>query len=246
MINLVRHPPAHADFSEDTYRVLSAVDSAVMLVDAARGLEPQTLKLFQVCARRGIPVITVINKWDRVGLDALALLDEIEQRIGLRPTPLTWPVGEAGDFHGVLDRRTGEFVQYSRSAGGATRAPEVHHDPDAAAALVGGAVGGGRRGPRAARRRRRRPRPGAVPGREDHPGALRLRAAQLRRRAAARTCCWPSRPAPARRPRPTGASARSTTTSAPSSSRSSPASTPTTATGSPYARVCSGVFERGG
>ncbi len=136
VINLV-DTPGHADFSEDTYRVLSAVDSAVMLVDAARGLEPQTLKLFQVCARRGIPVITVINKWDRVGLDALALLDEIEQRIGLRPTPLTWPVGEAGDFHGVLDRRTGEFVQYSRSAGGATRAPEVHHDPAAAAALVG-------------------------------------------------------------------------------------------------------------
>ncbi len=136
VVNLV-DTPGHADFSEDTYRVLSAVDSAVMLVDAARGLEPQTLKLFQVCAHRGIPVITVINKWDRPGLDPLALLDEIEQRIGLRPTPITWPVGESGDFRGVLDRRTGNFVAYSRTAGGATRAPEEHHDAADAHDLLG-------------------------------------------------------------------------------------------------------------
>lgn len=116
--------PGHSDFSEDTYRVLSAVDSAVMLVDAGKGLEPQTLKLFRVCALRGIPVITVINKWDRPGLSPLALMDEIQEQIKLRPTPLTWPVGEAGDFRGVLDRRTGEFVKYTRTAGGATRAPE--------------------------------------------------------------------------------------------------------------------------
>ena len=124
VINLV-DTPGHSDFSEDTYRVLSAVDSAVMLVDAGKGLEPQTLKLFKVCALRGIPVITVINKWDRPGLAALELMDLIEQQIKLRPTPLTWPVGEAGDFRGVLDRRTGEFVKYTRTAGGATRAPEI-------------------------------------------------------------------------------------------------------------------------
>jgi peptide chain release factor 3 len=123
VINLV-DTPGHSDFSEDTYRVLSAVDSAVMLVDAGKGLEPQTLKLFRVCALRGIPVITVINKWDRPGLSPLGLMDEIEQQIKLRPTPLTWPVGQAGDFRGVLDRRTGEFVKYTRTAGGATRAPE--------------------------------------------------------------------------------------------------------------------------
>ena len=123
VVNLV-DTPGHADFSEDTYRVLSAVDSAVMLVDAAKGLEPQTLKLFQVCAHRGLPVVTVINKWDRPGMDPFALLDEIEQQIGLRPTPLTWPVGDSGDFHGVLDRRTGDFIRYRRTAGGATRAPE--------------------------------------------------------------------------------------------------------------------------
>ncbi len=125
VINLV-DTPGHADFSEDTYRVLSAVDAAVMLVDAAKGLEPQTLKLFQVCRHRRIPVITVINKWDRPGRDALGLMDEIEQQIGLRPTPLTWPVGISGDFRGVLDRRTGGFVRYQRTAGGATRAPEEH------------------------------------------------------------------------------------------------------------------------
>ena len=90
VINLV-DTPGHSDFSEDTYRVLSAVDSAVMLVDAGKGLEPQTLKLFRVCALRGIPVITVINKWDRPGLSALELMDLIEQKIKLRPTPLTWP-----------------------------------------------------------------------------------------------------------------------------------------------------------
>ncbi|QIX27081.1 peptide chain release factor 3 [Nocardioides sp. JQ2195] len=129
VINLV-DTPGHSDFSEDTYRVLSAVDSAVMLVDAGKGLEPQTLKLFRVCALRGIPVITVINKWDRPGLSALELMDLIQAKINLRPTPLTWPVGEAGDFRGVLDRRTDEFIKYTRTAGGATIAPERRMDAD--------------------------------------------------------------------------------------------------------------------
>jgi len=125
VINLL-DTPGHADFSEDTYRVLTAVDCAVMLIDAAKGLEPQTLKLFQVCKHRGIPIITVINKWDRPGRHALELLDEIHERIGLRTTPLTWPVGIAGDFKGVLDRRTGKFIRFTRTAGGATAAPEEH------------------------------------------------------------------------------------------------------------------------
>ncbi|MEQ4498601.1 peptide chain release factor 3 [Nocardioides kribbensis] len=136
VVNMV-DTPGHADFSEDTYRVLSAVDSAVMLVDAAKGLEPQTLKLFRVCALRGIPVITVINKWDRPGLDPLELMDGIEKQIGLRPTPLTWPVGIAGDFRGVLDRRSGEFIRYLRTAGGSTRAPEQHLPAEQAAAEEG-------------------------------------------------------------------------------------------------------------
>jgi peptide chain release factor 3 len=136
VINLL-DTPGHADFSEDTYRVLAAVDCAVMLLDAAKGLEPQTLKLFDVCRHRGIPIITVVNKWDRPGLAALELMDEIQTRIQLRPTPLTWPVGEAGDFRGVLDRRSGEFIRFSRTAGGVTRAPEEHLSAAAAAAEEG-------------------------------------------------------------------------------------------------------------
>jgi peptide chain release factor 3 len=138
VVNLV-DTPGHADFSEDTYRVLAAVDSAVMLVDAAKGMEPQTLKLFEVCRHRGIPVLTVINKWDRPGKDALELMDEVQERTGLQPTPLTWPVGYAGDFRGVLDRRTGEFIKFTRTAGGATVAPEQHLTTEQAEASEGDA-----------------------------------------------------------------------------------------------------------
>ena len=136
VINLV-DTPGHADFSEDTYRVLTAVDAAVMLIDAAKGLEPQTLKLFQVCRQFGIPVITVINKWDRPGQYPLELLDEIEKRIGLTPTPLYWPVGIAGDFRGLLDVRQGNYIRFTRTAGGATIAPEELMDAEAAAAREG-------------------------------------------------------------------------------------------------------------
>ncbi|KWX20792.1 peptide chain release factor 3 [Mycolicibacterium wolinskyi] len=136
VINLL-DTPGHADFSEDTYRVLTAVDCAVMLIDAAKGLEPQTLKLFQVCKHRGIPIITVINKWDRPGRHALELMDEIHERIGLRTTPLTWPVGIAGDFKGVMDRRKGHYVRFTRTAGGATAAPEEHIPAADATAAAG-------------------------------------------------------------------------------------------------------------
>ena len=139
VINLL-DTPGHADFSEDTFRVLTAVDAAVMLLDAARGLEPQTLKLFEVCRRRGVPVITFINKWDRPGREALALCDELEQRINLRATPLTWPVGEAGDFRGLVDARTQAVTLYSKAPGGAALAEEVHLDLDQARAAQGTAV----------------------------------------------------------------------------------------------------------
>ncbi len=135
VINLV-DTPGHSDFSEDTYRVLTAVDAAVMLIDAAKGLEPQTLKLFQVCRHRGIPVITVINKWDRPGRAPLELLDEIDERIGLTPTPLFWPVGIAGDFRGLLrrgeDGTATEYIKFTRTAGGAKIAPEEHLSVDQA------------------------------------------------------------------------------------------------------------------
>jgi peptide chain release factor 3 len=123
VINLL-DTPGHADFSEDTYRVLMAVDAAVMLLDASKGLEPQTLKLFEVCRRRGIPVITFINKWDRPGQSALALCDEMESRIDLRPTPITWPVGDAGNLQGLLDCRSQEVTLYRRAPGGASLASE--------------------------------------------------------------------------------------------------------------------------
>jgi peptide chain release factor 3 len=135
--------PGHADFSEDTYRVLSAVDGAVMLLDSAKGLEPQTLKLFDVCRSRGVPVITFVNKWDRPGREPLELLDEIEQRIGLRPAPVNWPVGVAGDFRGLIDRASGEYITFTRTPGGAGRALETRLDAAAAAEMWGaGAVGG--------------------------------------------------------------------------------------------------------
>ena len=136
VVNLV-DTPGHADFSEDTYRVLAAVDCAVMLLDAAKGLEPQTMKLFDVCRHRGIPVLTVVNKWDRPGLEALQLMDEIRDRTGLEPTPLTWPVGIAGDFRGVLERSTGDFLRFTRTAGGATIAPEERVPAERAAAEEG-------------------------------------------------------------------------------------------------------------
>ncbi|HWL44180.1 MAG TPA: peptide chain release factor 3 [Ilumatobacter sp.] len=129
--------PGHRDFSEDTYRVLSAVDAVVMVLDSAKGIEPQTLKLFEVCRSRNLPVITFLNKYDRPGREPLELLDEIEQQIGLRPTPATWPVGISGDFRGVLDRRTGEFTRFTRTVRGSAIAPEEVVPAEQAAADEG-------------------------------------------------------------------------------------------------------------
>lgn len=119
IINLV-DTPGHSDFSEDTYRVLSAVDAAIMLVDAAKGLEAQTMKLFEVCSRWNVPIITMINKWDRPGRTALELVDEIRERTGLIAAPVTWPVGEAGYFDGLLDVEHGTMQRFERASGGAT------------------------------------------------------------------------------------------------------------------------------
>ena len=131
--------PGHRDFSEDTYRVLSAVDSVVMVLDSAKGIEPQTLKLFEVCRDRGLPVITFLNKYDRPGREPLELLDEIEEQIGLKPTPVTWPVGISGDFRGVIDRRDGAFTRFTRTVRGSAIAPEEEISADQAAAEEGSA-----------------------------------------------------------------------------------------------------------
>jgi peptide chain release factor 3 len=95
--------PGHSDFSEDTYRTLTAVDSAVMVLDAAKGIESQTLKLFEVCRLRDIPIITFVNKVDREGLDPLELLDEIAGKLALDVSPVTWPIGMGVGFRGCLD-----------------------------------------------------------------------------------------------------------------------------------------------
>jgi peptide chain release factor 3 len=97
--------PGHQDFSEDTYRTLAAADSAVMLIDAAKGVEPQTKKLFKVCRMREIPIFTFVNKLDRYGRAPLELMDELEQVLGIRAYPMNWPIGNGPEFRGVYDRR---------------------------------------------------------------------------------------------------------------------------------------------
>ena len=106
--------PGHEDFSEDTYRTLTAADSAVMVLDAAKGIEPQTLKLFEVCRLRDIPIITFINKMDREALDGFGLLDEIQDKLALDAVPLQWPAGSGNRFAGMSDLRTNEFIVYRR------------------------------------------------------------------------------------------------------------------------------------
>jgi peptide chain release factor 3 len=129
--------PGHRDFSEDTYRVLAAADSAVMVLDAAKGIEPQTLKLFEVCRERRLPLITFINKWDRPGRDALELLDDVESRLHIQPVPVTWPVGIAGDFRGIYDRQAEQYIRFTRAARGASEAGEEILDTATAAEVEG-------------------------------------------------------------------------------------------------------------
>ena len=116
-INLL-DTPGHQDFSEDTYRTLAAADNAVMLEDAAKGLEPQTRKLFEVCRMRRIPIFTFINKMDRPGREPLELIDEIEKELGLACWPVNWPIGSGDRFRGVIDRRSHEVILFERAERG--------------------------------------------------------------------------------------------------------------------------------
>lgn len=120
--------PGHRDFSEDTYRVLTAVDAAVMVIDAGKGIESQTRKLFEVCRQRGIPIFTFMNKLDRPARDPLALLDELEHVLGLHAHPINWPLGDGMDFRGVYDRRNRQVHFFERVPGGEFRAPVSVHD----------------------------------------------------------------------------------------------------------------------
>lgn len=105
--------PGHEDFSEDTYRTLTAVDSVVMIIDSTKGIEAQTLKLFKVCRMRGIPIFTFINKLDREGKEPLELLEEIEQVLDIETYPMNWPAGMGKRFLGIFDRRGKQFVRYN-------------------------------------------------------------------------------------------------------------------------------------
>jgi peptide chain release factor 3 len=121
-INLL-DTPGHKDFSEDTYRVLTAVDSVVMVIDSAKGIEPQTRKLFEVCRQRGVPIFTFMNKCDRPMKNPLELLDELERVLGIGAFPVNWPIGNGFEFQGVYDRHTQKFHLFERTVGGQYRAP---------------------------------------------------------------------------------------------------------------------------
>ncbi len=127
MLNLL-DTPGHADFSEDTFRTLAAVDSAVMLMDHAKGVEPRTKKLFEVCRLRKVPVVTFMNKLDRAGLDPLELLDDVSESLNLKVSPLNWPVGMGRDFKGVVDLKTRDFLLFDAKAHG-TEAIEAKRIP---------------------------------------------------------------------------------------------------------------------
>lgn len=115
--------PGHQDFSEDTYRTLMAVDAAVMLLDAGRGVQEQTIKLFKVCRDRGIPIISFMNKMDRPARNPLELLDEVEQVLGIAAIPRTWPIGDGSDFRGIYDRTQERFYEFERTVGNKYKAP---------------------------------------------------------------------------------------------------------------------------
>lgn len=128
-INLL-DTPGHKDFSEDTYRVLTAVDSAIMVIDAAKGIEERTRKLFEICRLRRIPIFTFVNKLDRPARNGLELLDEIEKVLGIGAFPVTWPLGSGEDFRGVYDRLEQKLFLFERTVGGAHRAPFAVSGPD--------------------------------------------------------------------------------------------------------------------
>ena len=115
--------PGHKDFSEDTYRVLTAVDAVVMVIDAGKGIEAQTRKLFEVCRRRGVPIFTFMNKCDRPTRDPLALLDELESVLGIGAFPVNWPLGNGPTFRGLYDRQTKDVHLFERTVHGAYRSP---------------------------------------------------------------------------------------------------------------------------
>jgi len=131
--------PGHNDFSEDTYRTLTAADCAIMILDAAKGVEPQTRKLFHVCRMRGIPIVTFINKLDRPARDPFDLTSQVEDVLGIESFPFTWPVGSGDLFQGVYDRHNRRFLRFQKEKGGATKvkATEVAIDDPKLGEMLG-------------------------------------------------------------------------------------------------------------
>ena len=131
--------PGHQDFSEDTYRTLMAADSAVMLIDAAKGVEQQTIKLFKVCSLRGIPIFTFVNKMDRAGKHPFDLMEELENVLGIRSCPINWPIGTDGDFKGIYDRQSASVELFSGGNHGQSKVSSVSGsvDDEALAAQLG-------------------------------------------------------------------------------------------------------------
>ena len=119
--------PGHKDFSEDTYRALIAADSVVMVIDAANGVEEQTRKLFEVCRRHRLPILTFINKLDRPARDPLELVDDLESTLGIAAAPVNWPIGSAEQFRGVYDIRHQTLHRYEREAQGQGGRAAGHH-----------------------------------------------------------------------------------------------------------------------
>lgn len=128
-INLI-DTPGHQDFSEDTYRTLTAVDCALMLIDAANGVEPQTIKLFEVCRMRKTPILAFVNKMDREGRDPFDLMDEIERVLGIHCCPMTWPIGRGETFRRIYDRASGQVLLFDRNQERSQRIEATSFDAD--------------------------------------------------------------------------------------------------------------------
>lgn len=120
--------PGHKDFSEDTYRTLIAADTALMVIDSAKGVEEQTEKLFEVCRLRRIPVITFVNKYDRPGMSPLEVISNVENKLGIHPVPASWPIGYGGDFQGIHDFISGKTFLYTKTKHGAYEAEFMEFD----------------------------------------------------------------------------------------------------------------------
>ena len=178
--------PGHKDFSEDTYRTLLAVDSVVMVIDASKGIEPQTRKLFEVCRQRNLPMLTFVNKLDQPGRDPLDLLDEIESVLQVAAAPMNWPIGDGDRFRGVYDLTRNEVIFYERESRGERRAPaSVSHagDPALVEMLGAEAARGLLDSVHLLADGRDRVRRRGLPRRAADAGLLRQRALQLRSRA---------------------------------------------------------------